>query len=361
MLAQGSGNFIKTLVFYIVISAMPVLFRRHLERSTSLDLPHLFTEKNEHGEPYRSRLFGPFVPLAFILIFGALFLPRQPWRHLTSTLLYDVLGTISSVMLSKSVQDIKTCDSLIGSSPLGNSYYSPANDPYYITNLDQDIDPFIAAALEGTKFTNVVHIVLESMRADCYPFREDGLLNQHIKDHFERLDDGPPINAQTISPFITSLAENTIVWDSVWATIPFTHKSMLGCITPSYHLIVDYCGQLPLPVDFTAELAAPAKMYQTCFPQVFRHMNSVTDLENEKVEMITDRGPRTTDQWETAHIASFTGIWDHTKELLHYAGFSTIIDAQNIVKIKGEREFDNYLGYFDESCSLYEVADCRWS
>jgi hypothetical protein len=80
-------------------------------------------------------------------------------------------------------------------------------------------------------------------------------------------------------------------------------------------------------------------------------MNSVTNLEYEKLEMLTDKGPRTTDQWETAHIASFTGIWDHTKELLQYAGFNTIIDAQNIIKIKGEREFDNYLGYFDESCS----------
>jgi hypothetical protein len=235
MLAQGSGNFVKTLLFYIAISSIPVLFRRHLELSQSyLDIPNVITEKIEHGEP-RSRLFGPFVPLGFILIFGALFLPSQPWRHLTSTLLYDVISTISSVMLSKSLRDIKTCDtsSPIGSSPLGNSYYNPANDPYYITNLDQDIDPFIAAALEGTKFTNVVHIVLESMRADCYPFREDGQLNQHIGQHLKHVENGPLINAQSISPFISSLAENTIVWDSVWSTIPFTHKSMLGCMFSS--------------------------------------------------------------------------------------------------------------------------------
>jgi hypothetical protein len=126
--------------------------------------------------------------------------------------------------------------------------------------------------------------------------------------------------------------------------------------------MVDYCGQLPLPVDFTVELTPPAKMYQTCFPQVFRHMNTVTSLEEEKILTMDGRGPQTTDQWETAHIASFTGIWDHTKDLLRYAGFDTIIDAQNIVKLKGEREFDNYLGYFDESTpALLKVAECRWA
>ena len=114
------------------------------------------------------------------------------------------------------------------------------------------------------------------------------------------------------------------------------------------YLIVDYCGQLPLLVDFTAELGNQAKMYQTCFPQVFEHINSVTDLEDEKLALLNGTGADVTDQWETAHIASFTGIWDHTRELMKYAGFNTIIDAQNIVKLKGEREFDNYLGYYDE-------------
>ena len=60
-----------------------------------------------------------------------------------------------------------------------------------------------------------------------------------------------------------------------------------------------------------------------------------------------------TDQWDTAHIASFTGIWDHTKDLLQYAGFNTIVDAQNIGKIKGEREFDSYLGYYDEGIQSF--------
>lgn len=114
------------------------------------------------------------------------------------------------------------------------------------------------------------------------------------------------------------------------------------------YLTVDYCGQLPLPVDFTAELSGQAKMYQTCFPEVFEHINSVTDLEDEKLALLAGNGSEVTDQWETAHIASYTGAWDHTRELIKYAGFSSVIDAQNIVKLRGEREFDNYLGYYDE-------------
>jgi hypothetical protein len=119
-------------------------------------------------------------------------------------------------------------------------------------------------------------------------------------------------------------------------------------------LIVDYCGQLPLPVDFTEEFGSAAKMYQTCFPQVFDHVNSVTNLDEEKLAFLNGTGSEVTDQWETAHIASFTGIWDHTKDLLRYAGFNTIIDAQNIINLKGEREFDNYLGYYDEGVFLDE-------
>ena len=110
-------------------------------------------------------------------------------------------------------------------------------------------------------------------------------------------------------------------------------------------------------MDFTAELDEGAQMYQTCFPLVFDHINSVTDLDDEKLALLNGTGSAVTDQWETAHIASFTGAWDHTKDLLRYAGFNTIVDAQNIVTVKGDREFDNYLGYYDEG--TYSPLDGR--
>jgi hypothetical protein len=234
-MAQGSGNFIKTAAFYLLFSAIPVFFRSRVERSyVPIDLESPFSEKFE-DEPLRRRASGPYVSMSFFLILGALFLPRQPWRHLTSTLLYDIVGTVSSVMLSRSVHDRVECSipsnaTMAGSHPFGDSLYIPAEDQYYISNLDQMVDPFIAQALEGTQFTNIVHIVLESMRADCFPFQEDGLLSQHIQTKFPPADDETTITTQTITPFISSLAENIISWDTVWATIPFTHKSMLGCM-----------------------------------------------------------------------------------------------------------------------------------
>lgn len=56
----------------------------------------------------------------------------------------------------------------------------------------------------------------------------------------------------------------------------------------------------------------------------------------------------TTDQWETAHIASYTGQWDHTHEILQRVGYDTQIDAQFIDKIRGEREYNHFQGYWDE-------------
>jgi len=234
LMAQGSGNFIKMAGLYFLFAGIPVFLRRRMEKSSfvymPVDLESPFSEKFDH-EPPRRR--GPFGPVAFFLILGAMFLPHQPWRHLTSTLLYDVIGTISSVMLSRSLHDRAECSgpdaSIIGTHPLAGSLYNPTKDPYYISNLDQPVDSFIAQALEGIQFTNVVHIVLESVRADCFPFQEDGLLNEYIQTKLSPNQD-ESITTQTITPFISSLAKNIISWDTVWATIPFTHKSMLGCI-----------------------------------------------------------------------------------------------------------------------------------
>ena len=63
----------------------------------------------------------------------------------------------------------------------------------------------------------------------------------------------------------------------------------------------------------------------------------------------------TTDQWETAHIASYTGLWDHTHEILQRVGYDTQIDAQFIDKIRGEREFDHFQGYWDEGPSFPSI------
>jgi hypothetical protein len=121
-----------------------------------------------------------------------------------------------------------------GSNPLGDLNYNPANDPYYITNMDEPIDEFIASALEGVQFTNVFHIILESMREDSFPYDENGLLHQHIQENMEPAENGVPVTTENITPFIASLAENTISWHTVWSTIPYTHKAMMGCKRATY-------------------------------------------------------------------------------------------------------------------------------
>jgi hypothetical protein len=188
------------------------------------------TGDHENQGAWRRFLAIPFVPFALFLLVGALFLPRQPWQHMTETLVYDVISAISTVIITESLHGSRrTCNATtVGSNPLGSLNYNPADDPYYVSNLDQPVDDFIASALEGTEFTNVVHIILESMREDSFPFQEDGLLNQHIINNLEVAEGGTPINTQTITPFIASLAENTISWHTVWSTIPYTHKAMLG-------------------------------------------------------------------------------------------------------------------------------------
>jgi len=67
------------------------------------------------------------------------------------------------------------------------------------------------------------------MREDSYPYQEDGLLNQHIVNNMQLVKGGTPVNPETVTPFIISLAENTLSWHTTWATIPYTHKTMLGC------------------------------------------------------------------------------------------------------------------------------------
>ena len=109
--------------------------------------------------------------------------------------------------------------------------YNPANDPYYISNLATPVDAFIAEALEGVTFTNIVHIVLESMRSDSYPFNEFGPLANYVNENYGDEPHRQPITTSNVTPFIASLAEHTISWETVWATIAYTHKAMLGRIS----------------------------------------------------------------------------------------------------------------------------------
>ena len=101
-------------------------------------------------------------------------------------------------------------------------------------------------------------------------------------------------------------------------------------------------------MDWSVEIAPPAKFYQHCLPQVFRHINSVTDISDEISSFLHGERPNTTDQWETTHFQSMTGDWDGELEIYKAVGFSSVFDAEQISQFNGDQEHPSVFGYFDE-------------
>jgi hypothetical protein len=224
MMAPANGNIAKISLIFSLVGVAAAAARLGLPDPLE---KRALTTKSLPAIRRPLALFGVFLCL------GWLFLPQQPWKHMSSTLLYDVVGSISSAVVARSLRELtRDCAAPTGAvRPLGALLYNPTDDPYYISNLDQDVEPFIAAALEGTEFTNIVHIVLESVRADSYPFQEDGFLSQHVQSKTPVIDNAT-ITTESITPFIASLADHTLVWNNSWSICPLTHKAMLACNTP---------------------------------------------------------------------------------------------------------------------------------
>ena len=233
-MSQGNSGFGTVFVLYTIAGGLAVLSRLYVfSRAVSREKPQRFDEM-----PTKEiNVFTiPFVATLLFLLIVTVCLPANPWRHLTSTLSYDVITATTKIMMAKFLlRDIHATQGSsenfkFGDHPLGSLTYNPNDDPYYVTNLDQLPDPFFTKAFGDAKFTNIVHIVLESMREDSYPYQEDGLLHQYIMDNMVPVEGGTPVNRQTVTPFIDSLSEHMISWHTMWATIPYTHKTMLGCM-----------------------------------------------------------------------------------------------------------------------------------
>jgi len=241
-MAEGNNNLRIIVISYSIGGGLAILLRLCLQLLYLSNRSPMTREESEFekGKPllYRTKR-SPFVLFCILLLFITISLPPYPWRHLTATLPYDLVLALSTLIMSKALHGHTRGDLCYGNStslgdlPLGTTNYNPIDDPYYVTNLDESIDGFFLSALEDVKFTNIVHIVLESMRDDSFPFDEEGLLNQHIKNDLTPVEGGTPVNTQTITPFISSLAEHTISWHTMWSTIPYTHKAMLSCNSPS--------------------------------------------------------------------------------------------------------------------------------
>lgn len=154
---------------------------------------------------------------------------------MTSTLLFDLVENITFVIVSKNVRAMLSSGPARFGDNLGNLNYIPREDPYYISNLDSPIDEFIAGALDGVQFRNIVHIVLESVRADCFPFQEESAFVDYIRRNFPPQENGVAMTTSNITPFIASLAEQTLSWETMWSVVPFSHKALLGRIYPQLH------------------------------------------------------------------------------------------------------------------------------
>jgi hypothetical protein len=299
----------------------------------------------------------------FVLVLGALsilsaFLPAYPWRHMTRTLLFDVAGAVWDTVLERVKTESLMKGRLPPPGPFESRKYSPSHDPYYISNLDRPIDDFIAHAIEDLHITNIVHIFLESMRWDSFPFQDDGLLNTHLHTS-PRLNITQPISSNTITPFIASLAEHTLSWQTMWASAPFSHKVMMSRMShhPASLLTLDICGMLPVPRDWSVEAKPHASWYQPCLPEVLRRINLVTNRDGEIVDIFNDSAKSTSDIWETLHIQSMSGEWDYDRELYKRMGFDAIVTAEEIGMFNGHKEWESDFGYFDEGPTTCYAAD----
>jgi hypothetical protein len=112
--------------------------------------------------------------------------------------------------------------------------------------------------------------------------------------------------------------------------------------------VLDWCGMLPVPMDWSVEGSPPAQFYQHCLPQTLRYMSSVTDRSSELMAGFRNESVWTTDEWETAHIGSSTGEWDMGKEIIKATGMNSAIFAEQLADMNGNKPFPSTFGYFDE-------------
>lgn len=228
IIMRGRGGAFTSFAAFVATGCFLALLRKHLDNTKFRRVPpEMFNTTALSGFP--KFICTRLVQFILVLLVGSLCIRSQPWKQMTSTLMLDIVGNIGSVLTPK-LHRIETTPGYreLVVNYLGTLNYTPADDPYYISNLDEPVIDFIADALEGVKFKHIVHIVLESMRADSFPFQENSHLVNYIRSNFPPHVNGTPITTANISPFIASLVEHTISWETMWTHIPWTHKAIIA-------------------------------------------------------------------------------------------------------------------------------------
>src|SRR5215471_9314742 len=115
LMADGAATS-RNIFLLFVTSGVLTVFTRHYLETTKFPTTSLET------------VFQKFLGVRTLvgLVICTVFLPAQPWRHMTSTLLYDIISTTTSVIVTKSLRDSQEhCGPALGSNPLGNLNYNP--------------------------------------------------------------------------------------------------------------------------------------------------------------------------------------------------------------------------------------------
>src|SRR5271169_6330368 len=106
-MAQGNGTFINASIMYVLPGASATLLRarsaasfRYRRSYSILDTMEVATRP----KGLRRVLAYPGVLLSVLLI-GTILLPAQRWRHLTATMVYDVIGALSIVIITQNLRD----------------------------------------------------------------------------------------------------------------------------------------------------------------------------------------------------------------------------------------------------------------
>src|SRR5579859_1771787 len=104
LLVQGGNTSRNIFIIYIVAGCVAMLVRRFFDRNPKWN--HGETSETTELRQWTLRNIPsmPLVRFTLFLVIGSMFVPAQPWRDMTSTLLFDIVGTISSVIITQNLR-----------------------------------------------------------------------------------------------------------------------------------------------------------------------------------------------------------------------------------------------------------------
>lgn len=242
-------------------------------------------------------------------------------------------------------------------------FYSPADDPLRITNLNHELLEPLSRALETHEIpvTHVVLVMMESARKDVFPFKSGSHLHQEILLPYRNQDSQviQEVNAKLsrITPVAEKLTGESSGFlphrnqsESAWNDTAGPgmgginiHGVLTGSSLSFKSAVMNHCGVGPLPVNFMDEVRA--EIYQPCIMQILELFNRLkrSNLENDTshhkpgngIERIHGR------RWTSVFLQSITGWYDGQHHLNDMMGFEKTIYRENIAHKGAKHHHEN--------------------